>query len=60
MMDKNKYDFYLEKEEEEIKNKLNIHYTKYHNGYYLGLLSNYYMIFVKVVDKNIDSLSIHP
>lgn len=57
---KDKYDSLLKKEEEDIKNKLNINYTKYDNGYYLGTSDNYHMIFVKVVDKNIKSLSIHP
>lgn len=53
------FKYYLDKEEQEIKNKLDIHYTVYDNGYYIGPPSNLYMILVKSINKDIDSILIH-
>ena len=59
MRDTTLFKYYLEKEEQEIKNKLDIHYTKYDNGYYIGTPSNLYMILIKAINKDIDSILIH-
>lgn len=50
---------YKKEEDKIIKNNIDIYYTKYHNGYYIGSIENPYLVLVKAINKEIDSLYIH-
>ena len=50
---------YKKEEDKIIKNNIDILYTKYHNGYYIGSIENPYLVIIKAINKDIDSLYIH-